>query len=133
MNSKILRKILLNSNSKSNDKMPIISGSIVHSSNRNKKLIKSASMNNNSINMSKIITNKRFLHLSISKNKYSDLKNDDFKNNNENFEILRDNLIKVKEDCNEKNRELYNLKIKYNKLIEYNRNNLKILYNIMKR
>ena len=133
MNSQTLRKILLNSNRKNNEKMPNILKSISHSSNRNNKLMKSATLNNSSVNVSKISTNKRFLHLSISKNKYSDLKKDDYQNNNENFELLRDNLIKVKEDYNEKSKELYNLKLKYNKLIEYNRNNLKLLYNIMKR
>ena len=131
MNSQTLRKILLNSNRKNNEKMPNILKSVSHSANRNNKLIKSATINNSSVNISKIITNKRFVHL--SKNKYSDFKKDDFQNNNENFELLRDNLIKVKEDYNEKCKELYNLKIKYNRLIEYNRNNLKLLYNIMKR
>ena len=127
MNSQTLRKILLNSNRKNNEKMPNILKSVSHSANRNNKLIKSATINNSSVNISKIITNKRFVHL--SKNKYSDFKKDDFQNNNENFELLRDNLIKVKEDYNEKCKELYNLKIKYNRLIEYNRNNLKLLYN----
>ena len=131
MNSQTLRKILLNSNRKNNEKMPNILKSVSHSANRNNKLIKSATINNSSVNISKISTNKRFVHL--SKNKYSDFKKDDFQNNNEHFELLRDNLIKVKEDYNEKSKELYNLKIKYNRLIEYNRNNLKLLYNIMKR
>ena len=133
MNTKKLKLALLNINNKNNEKTNKGNKFLKYTSNRNNKLINNASFNNSSINASNFVPNKRLLHFSLSQNKYTNLNLDDIQKINENSDILRDNLIKTKEKYNEKSSELYNLKLKYNKLNQYNRDNLKLLYNIMNR
>ena len=123
---------LLNiNNNKNNGKKNLENRMSKNTYNRNDKLIESVSLNNNSINASSLFPNKKLLRFSLSQHKYSNANLEDLQNIKENSDILRDKLIKTKEKYNEKNNELYNLRLKYNKLSKYNQDNLKLLYTIM--
>ena len=130
MNSKKLRKIIL-SGYRKNTKKHYETKFINNPNNRNNKILINASMNNNSINITNLGINKRRLHFSLSNNRCSHFRNNDLENYNNYSESLRDDLIKTKEQYNEKSNELYNLKLKYNKLNQFNIHNLKLLHNIM--
>ena len=130
MNSKKLRKIIL-SGYRKNTKKHYETKFINNQNNRNNKILINASMNNNSINITNLGINKRRLHFSLSNNRCSHFRNNDLENYNNYSESLRDDLIKTKEQYNEKSNELYNLKLKYNKLNQFNIHNLKLLHNIM--
>ena len=133
MNAKKLKLALLNVNNKKSGIKIKEDRYQKNSYNRNNKLINNSSLNISSINVSDFGQSKKLHHLSLSQIKKSNLDIDNFQKNNENADILRDNLIKTKEKYNEKSNELYNLKLKYNKLNKYNRDNLKLLYTIMNR
>ena len=134
MNAKKLKKVILNINNKSSSKIENDIKFPKNISNRNNKLpSNSISFYNSSNNGSKFLPNKRSLHFSLSQNKYKHLNIDYLKNNNCESDLLKDNLIKTKEQYNEKNNELINLKLKYNQLTRFNRENLRLLYNIMKK
>ena len=134
MNAKKLKKVILNINNKSSSKIENDIKFPKNISNRNNKLpSNSISFYNSSNNGSKFLPNKRSLHFSLSQNKYKHLNIDNLKNNNCESDLLKDNLIKTKEQYNEKNNELINLKLKYNQLTRFNRENLRLLYNIMKK
>lgn len=130
MNSRKLKMALLNIGVKNNEKKILGNKSFKNSYGRNNKLFHSPSFNNKSINSSYSLQ-KKFSRVMISPNKYSNLNIDNYQIDNENLDTLKENLIKSKEKYNEKNRELYNLKLKYNKLNKYNRDNLQLLYTIM--
>ena len=134
MNAKKLKKVILNINNKSSSKIENDIKFPKNISNRNNKLpSNSISFYNSSNNGSKFLPNKISLHFYISQNKYKHLNIDNLKNNNCESDLLKDNLIKTKEQYNEKNNELINLKLKYNQLTRFNRENLRLLYNIMKK
>ena len=119
---------LLNINNKNNER--IIKGMkfLKNTSNRNYRLNDSDSLKNNSINYSNYGLKKNYLHFSLSKTKYKKINIEDIQKINDNSDILRDDLMKTKEKFKEKSNELYNLKLKYNKLNKYNIDTLKILY-----
>ena len=131
MNMKKLKLAILNINNKNKDKNK---GTKLfnNSSYRSNKLICNPSLNISSNNISNLYRNKN-LKFSLSQNKFSKLRIDNLQNNNDESELLRDNLMKEKERYNEKNSELFNLKLKYNKLNKFHRENLKLLFNIMNR
>ena len=116
MNAKKLKLALLNVNNKKSGIKIKEDRYQKNSYNRNNKLINNSSLNISSINVSNFGQSKKLHHLSLSQSKKSNLDIDNFQKNNENADILRDNLIKTKEKYNEKSNELYNLKLKYNKL-----------------
>ena len=122
---------LLNINNKNNER--IIKGMkfLKNTSNRNYRLNDSDSLKNNSINYSNYGLKKNYLHFSLSKTKYKKINIEDIQKINDNSDILRDDLMKTKEKFKEKSNELYNLKLKYNKLNKYNIDTLKILYNLV--
>ena len=133
MNSKSLKKAMISINNRNNSKIEKEIKLPKYISNRNNKITNSISFNNSSINASRITSNKLKNHFSLSKNKYPQLNCDYLKNNNDDSDILKDNLIKTKEQYNAKTSELTSLKLKYNQLTRFNRENLKLLYNIMKK
>ena len=133
MKSKTLKKAMININNRKNSKIEKEIKLPKNISNRNNKNANSISFNNSSINASRLTSNKIKNHLSLSKSKFSQLNFDNFKNNNDDSDILKDNLIKTKEQYNAKTSELTNLKLKYNQLTRFNRENLKLLYNLMKK
>ena len=133
MNSKSLKKAMININNRNYSKIEKEIKLPKNISNRNNKITNSISFNNSSINASRITSNKLKNHFSLSKNKYPQLNCDYLKNNNDDSDILKDNLIKTKEQYNAKTSELTSLKLKYNQLTRFNRENLKLLYNIMKK
>ena len=133
MNSKSLKKAMININNRNYSKIEKEIKLPKNISNRNNKITNSISFNNSSINASRITSNKLKNHFSLSKNKYPQLNCDNLKNNNDDSDILKDNLIKTKEQYNAKTSELTSLKLKYNQLTRFNRENLKLLYNIMKK
>ena len=122
---------LLKINNKNNER--IIKGMkfLKNTSNRNYKLNDSDSLKNHSINYSNYGLKKNNLHFSLSKTKYKKINMEDIQKINDNSDILRDDLMKTKEKFKEKSSELYNLKLKYNKLNKYNIDTLKILYNLV--
>ena len=121
----------LNINNKNNEK--VIKGIkfLKNISNRNNKLKKNDSLNNNSINYSNLGFRKSYLHFSLSKKNYNNISIEDFQKINDQSNILRDDLLKTKEKYKEKSNELFNLKLKYNKLNKYNIDTLKLLYNLV--
>ena len=122
---------LLNINNKNNER--IIKGMkfLKNTSNRNYKLNDSDSLKNNSINYSNYGLKKNYLHFSLLLTKYKTINIEYIQKINDNSDILRDDLMKTKEKFKEKSNELYNLKLKYNKLNKYNIDTLKILYNLV--
>ena len=124
MNSKSLKKAMININNRNNSKIEKEIKLPKNISNRNNKITNSISFNNSSINASRITSNKLKNHFSLSKNKYPQLNCDYLKNNNDDSDILKDNLIKTKEQYNAKASELTSLKLKYNQLTRFNRENL---------
>ena len=132
MNDKKMKLALLHINNKNNEKLN--KGNTLNklSCNRNNKIITNSSFNNSSINKSNLGLKKTY-HLSLSQNKFTNFNIENYQNNNDDSDILRDSLIKVKEKYNEKSNELYSLQLRYNKLNKFNRDNLKLLYTIMKK
>ena len=108
MNSKSLKKAMININNRNNSKIEKEIKLPKNISNRNNKITNSISFNNSSINASRITSNKLKNHFSLSKNKYPQLNCDYLKNNNDDSDILKDNLIKTKEQYNAKTSELTN-------------------------
>ena len=82
----------------------------------------------NSINS--ICSQKKY-NFSISPNKLLNLSSDIYPNNTNNVDLLKENLLKTKEMCNEQSNELFKLKLKYNKLYQFHEDNLKILQSII--
>ena len=70
-------------------------------------------------------------NFSISPNKLLNLSSDIYPNNTNNVDLLKENLLKTKEMCNEQSNELFKLKLKYNKLYQFHEDNLKILQSII--
>ena len=107
--------------------------------NRNINLSKGNSIFTNNSNLSKISKNllsiysQKKYNISLSPEKALNLSEDFFPNNknNINIDLLKENLIKTKEMCNEQRQELYKLKLKYNKLYKFHEESLKILQSLI--
>ena len=133
MDSKVMKKAINSANYKNHSKIEKDIKLPKNISNRNNKFSNSISFNNSSINASRFSANRLKNHFSFCKNKYPQSNFDNIKSNNEDSDSLKDNLIKTKEQYNEKTSELTSLKLKYNQLSKFHRENLKLLYKIMKK
>jgi len=106
--------------------------------NRNNKLSQDNSLINNInssniSNISKISINKVNKKLNILNTSRKGANLSEIDPNNNNVDKLKDNLLKTKELYNEQNKELFKLRLKYNKLFQYHEANLKTLQSIINR